>query len=115
MACSPAPRCPKTAAEAALYGGVAGAAYDPCYHRSATTCAATARTWRSTTQLREDYDLVGNINVYALDVNSDAVATAVITFAFDTSTVNGVAGKPGKSKGLYKSETVDPMRDALTR
>ena len=27
----------KTAAEAALYGGVAGAAYDPCYHRSATT------------------------------------------------------------------------------
>ena len=65
--------------------------------------------------LREDYELVGNINVHALDVNSDAIATSVLTFAYDTSTVNGVAGKPGKSKGLYKSETVDPMRDALTR
>ena len=31
---------------------------------------------RSTTQLREDYDLVGNINVHALDVNADAIATA---------------------------------------
>ena len=64
--------------------------------------------------LREDYELVGNINVHALDVNSDAIATAVLTFAYNTSTVNGVAGKPGKSKGLYKSEKVDPMRDALT-
>ena len=27
----------------------------------------------------------------------------MITFAFDTSTVNGVAGKPGKSNGLYKN------------
>jgi hypothetical protein len=38
----------------------------------------------------------------------------VLTFAYDTSTVNGVAGKPGKSKGLYKSEKVDPMRDAFS-
>ena len=36
-------------------------------------------------------------------MNSDAIATSVLTFAYDTSTVNGVAGKPGKSKGLYKS------------
>jgi hypothetical protein len=50
--------------------------------------------------LRGDYELVGNVNVYALDVNSDAVATAVLAFANDTSTVNAVAGK---SKGLYKS------------
>jgi hypothetical protein len=41
--------------------------------------------------------------VHALDVNSDAVATAVLAFAYDTSTVNAVAGKPGKSRGLYKS------------
>jgi hypothetical protein len=45
---------------------------------------------------------VGNINTHALDVNSDAVAAAVITFAFDTSTVNGVRS-PGKSHGGGKS------------
>jgi hypothetical protein len=38
------------------------------------------------------YDLYGNLNTYAFDVNADAVATAVVTFAHDTSTVNGVAG-----------------------
>jgi hypothetical protein len=27
----------------------------------------------------------------------------VLKFAYDSSTVNAVAGKPGKSKGLYKS------------
>ena len=105
----------KTAAEAALYGGVAGAAYDPCYHSFCDNLRGDGQNVALYNALREDYELVGNINVHALDVNSDAIATAVLTFAYDTSTVNGVAGKPGKSKGLYKSETVDPMRDALTR
>ncbi len=68
----------KTAGEAALYGGQAGVAYDSCYH---APC-----------------DDRGNLNTYALDVNSDAVAAAVITFAFDTSTVNGERS-PGKSHG----------------
>ena len=45
---------------------------------------------------------MGNINVHALDVNSDAIAAAVLTFAYDTASVNAVAGKPGKSRGLYK-------------
>ena len=43
------------------------------------------------------YDLHGNINVHALDVNADAIATAVLTFAYDTSTVNGVPRAPGRS------------------
>jgi Zn-dependent M28 family amino/carboxypeptidase len=73
---------PKTAAEAALYGGTAGLAFDPCYHR---LC-----------------DDVGNIDAHALDVNADAIAASVLTFAYDTSKVNAVAGKPGKSKGLFK-------------
>ena len=42
------------------------------------------------------------MNTFALDVNSDALAAAVITFAFDTSTVNGVRS-PGKSHGAGKS------------
>jgi hypothetical protein len=37
------------------------------------------------------YDLYGNLNTYAFDVNADAIATAVVTFAYDTSTVNGTA------------------------
>ncbi len=94
---------PKTAAEAALYGGVAGAAYDPCYHSFCDNLFGTGQNVALYDQLREDYTLVGNINVDALDVNSDAIATSVLTFAYNTSTVNGVAGKPGKSKGLFKN------------
>jgi Zn-dependent M28 family amino/carboxypeptidase len=93
----------KSAAEAALYGGVAGAAYDPCYHAFCDNLRGDGQNVMLYDALREDYELVGNVNVHALDVNSDAIATSVLTFAYDTSTVNAVAGKPGKSKGLYKS------------
>lgn len=68
----------KTAEQAARYGGTAGIAFDPCYHQPC--------------------DNRSNLNLTALDVNADAIATAVITFAFDTSTVNGVRA-PGKSHG----------------
>ena len=102
-ACSPAPRCPRPTAEAALYGGVAGAAFDPCYHEFCDNLRGDGQNAALYAQLREDYELVGNINVDALDVNADAIATAVLTFAYDTSTVNAVAGKPGKSNGLYKN------------
>ena len=62
--------------------------------------------------LNAEYDLVGNVNTYALDVNSDAVATAIITFAFDTSTVNGVSA-PGKSHG--KAKSLDEMKDRAAK
>jgi Zn-dependent M28 family amino/carboxypeptidase len=94
---------PKTASEAALYGGVAGAAYDPCYHSFCDNLRGDGQPAALYDQLREDYELVGNVNTFALDVNADAVATAVITFAFDTSTVNGVRA-PGKSHGAGRSE-----------
>jgi Zn-dependent M28 family amino/carboxypeptidase len=93
----------KTASEAALYGGVAGAAYDPCYHQFCDNYRGDGQNVALYDQLRADYSLVGNVNVDALDVNSDAVATAVLTFAYDTSTVNAVAGKRGQSKGLFKT------------
>ena len=93
---------PKTVAEAALYGGVAGAAFDPCYHSFCDNLRGAGQNVALYNRLREDYELVGNINVDALDVNSDAIATAVLTFSYDTSSVNAVAGKPGKSKGLLK-------------
>ncbi|MDT7787960.1 MAG: hypothetical protein QOF58_6379 [Pseudonocardiales bacterium] len=68
----------KTAEQASRYGGTAGVAFDVCYHQPC--------------------DNRSNLNLTALDVNSDAIAFAVITFAFDTSTVNGVRA-PGKSHG----------------
>ncbi|WP_109210026.1 MULTISPECIES: M20/M25/M40 family metallo-hydrolase [Microbacterium] len=98
----------KTAAEAALYGGVPGASYDPCYHQPCDNLTGEGQDDALYDALREDYDLVGNINTFALDVNSDAVAAAVMTFAFDTSTVNGVS-TPGKSHGAGKS--MDAMKE----
>ncbi|MER7506644.1 M28 family metallopeptidase [Nonomuraea pusilla] len=55
----------KTAQEAELFGGTAGAAYDPCYHQACDTLA--------------------NINDTALDVNADAIADSTARFAFDLS------------------------------
>ena len=63
----------KTPAQAALYGGTAGLAYDPCYHQACDTLA--------------------NINDTVLDQNADAAAHATITLAQSTVTVNGVRGK----------------------
>ncbi|SEI91195.1 M28 family metallopeptidase [Demequina mangrovi] len=71
----------KTADEAALYGGVAGEAYDPCYH---SAC-----------------DTIDNVSREAMEVNTDAVAYATLQFAMNTEAVNGVKGKGNfKPKGL---------------
>lgn len=63
----------KTVAEAALWGGTAGQQYDPCYHLACDTYANNSNT--------------------ALDVNSDAVAYAVLQYGMNTSDVNGQRGK----------------------
>ncbi|MCP3422237.1 M28 family metallopeptidase [Nocardioides pinisoli] len=101
----------KTAGEAALYGGVAGASYDPCYHESCDNLTGAGQDVALYEQLREDYTLIGNVNVHALDVNSDAIATAIMTFAYDTSTVNGAPGHPGR--GLVKSGAADRTLAAI--
>ena len=88
----------KTADEAILYGGLPGEAYDPCYHAPCDNLTGEGQDEALYDALDEGYALVGNVNTFALDVNSDALATAVITFAFDTSTVNDVRA-PGKSHG----------------
>jgi Zn-dependent M28 family amino/carboxypeptidase len=64
---------PKTAAQAAVYGGTAGLAYDPCYHATCDTFANNSNT--------------------ALDQMSDAIAHATITFGQNTELVNGIKGK----------------------
>jgi aminopeptidase Y len=63
----------KTPEEAALWGGTAGIAYDPCYHQAC--------------------DTFDNVNLEALEVNSDALANAVLRYAMSTQDINGVRGK----------------------
>ncbi len=79
---SPAPKGIKTAEEAAIWGGTAGQQYDPCYHLVCDT-----------------YD---NNNDHALDVNSDAVAYASLSYAMSTKLINGT-----KSKGNFRPPAHD--------
>ncbi|MFI7375912.1 M28 family peptidase [Actinoplanes sp. NPDC049668] len=79
----------KTEADVALWGGIAGQAYDPCYHDPCDSLTperngADAAVYA---QLRRVYHLFGNVNTFAIDKNADAVATAVATFAYDTSSI----------------------------
>jgi Zn-dependent M28 family amino/carboxypeptidase len=104
----------KTEAEAIAYGGVVGAAYDPCYHAPCDNLTGEGQDEALYAQLEEDYTLVGNVNTFALDINSDAVATAIVTFAFDTSTVNDVR-VPGKSHGAGKSAEAHSHKELATQ
>ncbi|NUT49743.1 MAG: M28 family peptidase [Saccharothrix sp.] len=73
----------KTPEQAARYGGVAGAAFDPCYHRPCDSLTPVEDGADPALYARLDaaYDLRGNVDKGALDVNADAVAAAVATFA----------------------------------
>ncbi|MET8312404.1 M28 family peptidase [Micromonospora sp. NPDC005173] len=96
----------KTAEDVAKYGGVQGAQYDPCYHEPCDSLNPVGDGGNAAlyAQLDAAYDLYGNVNTFAIDVNADAAATALITFAYDTAAVNGVPRSPGKSHGAGKSE-----------
>ncbi|GIF77343.1 M28 family peptidase [Asanoa siamensis] len=79
----------KTAQDVADYGGVEGAQYDPCYHDPCDSLfpvrnGADAALYK---ELDRQYDMLGNLNLEALDINSDAMATAILTFALDTSSL----------------------------
>ena len=63
----------KTEQQQAIWGGVAGEQFDQCYHLAC--------------------DDIDNIDVHALEVNSDLIAFAMLTFAYSTESVNGVPGK----------------------
>jgi Zn-dependent M28 family amino/carboxypeptidase len=67
----------KTAEQASLFGGTAGAPYDPCYHQAC--------------------DTTSNIDPAGFEKRADAAAHATLTFAETTSAVNGTAR--GKAVG----------------
>jgi Zn-dependent M28 family amino/carboxypeptidase len=79
---------PKTAEQAAIWGGTAGAPFDPCYH---VAC-----------------DTIGNLNDAAFEVNSDLIAFAQLTFAYSTESVNGVKGAKLPGKALILPEPAGP-------
>jgi len=64
---------PKTQEQVDIWGGTVDAQLDPCYHAACDT-----------------YE---NNSDEALDVNSDAIAFAVLTYAYSTESVNGVPGR----------------------
>jgi Zn-dependent M28 family amino/carboxypeptidase len=71
----------KTAQEAQLFGGTAGAAFDPCYHQAC--------------------DDIKNINKTGLDQMSDATAHAILTFAqADASVKNNGNGAANPTTGV---------------
>ena len=67
-----------TVAQQEIWGGTVGAQFDPCYHAACDTFA--------------------NNSNHALNVNSDAVGFAVLTYAYSTQSVNDVPGRrvPGR-------------------
>lgn len=67
----------KTTEQAAIYGGIAGEQYDPCYH--------------------EACDDISNVDLVVLEQMADAAAHAVMTFAMTTSAVQGT--DKGKASG----------------
>jgi len=77
----------KTPEQAAIWGGTAGEWLDPCYHQAC--------------------DDIDNLSMKALEVNSDAIALAVLAYAYSTELVNGVPGVdvPG---GLLLPEPAGP-------
>ncbi|MCP8687356.1 M20/M25/M40 family metallo-hydrolase [Marinobacterium sedimentorum] len=79
--------------EAAIYGGTAGVAYDPCYHLACDT---------------ED-----NFSFEALDEMSDAAAHAILTFAMTTSAVKGT--DKGSDKAEKAAETLEYQGNKLRR
>ncbi len=72
----------KTPEQAALWGGTAGQAYDPCYHAAC--------------------DNLGNVNRVALDRNLDAAAWATGIYGYSTEDINGVP--PRKQRALLRQD-----------
>ncbi len=102
----------KTEEQEAIWGGVAGEGYDPCYHQA---CDSLDRSHPDRdpavyAELDRDNDLKGNVSLDALDVNSDAIAFALLTLAYSTEDVNGVRGKdvPDSRKLRIPSEPAGP-------
>jgi Zn-dependent M28 family amino/carboxypeptidase len=68
----------KTEAQADKWGGIAGEAFDKCYHQAC--------------------DNLGNVDRVALDRNSDAIAFVLGSYAISTEDINGVPPRAARAK-----------------
>jgi hypothetical protein len=82
----------KTPDQAAVFGGIAGEQYDPCYHLGC--------------------DDIGDLGLEALDQMSDAAAHATISLAQSTQAINGVRGKGNFNTPPGQAD--DPEPEAIT-
>src|SRR5690606_11384414 len=80
----------KTEEQAAKWGGVAGEAFDPCYHQAC--------------------DNLGNVDRVALDRNADAMAYVIGKYALSTEEINGVAPQGAKDEAKLAKQRVSQMR-----
>ena len=78
----------KTEEQAAIWGGTAGEQFDPCYHLACDTAE--------------------NVDRHALEVNSDLIAFAMLTFAYSTESVNDDSGAAVPGKGFELPEPAGP-------
>lgn len=103
---------PKTAAQEEIWGGVTGAAYDPCYHQACDNLfdVDPSRDAAVYAELNAEYDMVGNVNLDALETNADAIAFAVLSLAYSTEAVNGEPGEmvPGSPALGLPAEPAGP-------
>jgi Zn-dependent M28 family amino/carboxypeptidase len=103
----------KTEEQEAIWEGVAGAQYDPCYHLACDSLDPDSeepeRDADVYAELRAENEVVGNVSLEALGVNTDAIAYAILTLAYSTEDVNGVPGAsiPGR-QGVSVSEYDGP-------
>ncbi|HWS37466.1 MAG TPA: M28 family metallopeptidase [Actinoplanes sp.] len=84
----------KTEEQAAIWGGTAGASFDPNYHQPG--------------------DTIDNLDRRALGINSDLIAFAQLTFAFSTEKVNGVKGRPVPGKPVRLPAPAGPQGTFVT-
>ncbi len=94
----------KTPEQAAVYGGVAGASYDPCYHQACDSLTPVADGADVTlyAQLNAAYDLEGNINMQAQEEMADAAAHTTLVFAMTTSAVSGAQRAASPTTSPFK-------------
>ena len=76
----------KTPEQAAVYGGAAGQAYDPCYHQAC--------------------DDIDNQSLIVLDQFSDAAAHATLVFAQTSSAIEGTGKGKAKGHGEYQGSSL---------
>jgi Zn-dependent M28 family amino/carboxypeptidase len=85
---------PKTAAQAAIYGGAAGEQYDPCYHAFCDSLATLDGTPPALALVNPaNAASMNGLGFVALDQMSDAAAHATIVLAQSTAMLNGERAK----------------------